>query len=112
MKRNNDKDSELIEEDKGMATLLNEYFASVFNGNESAVDKISNLIDASKKSSVDEIIITQEDVVKAISDFKTNKSPGIDNITSTYALKIKNTVAYPLQLLFNKSLETSVIPID
>jgi len=50
--------------------------------------------------------------LKAIGELKPNKSPGIDNITSTYALKIKEIIAKPLTLLFNKSLETNEVPSD
>src|SRR3989442_12047029 len=56
--------------------------------------------------------ISDEDVKNAISEFKVNKSPGIDGITSTYAIKIKDIVAQPLRLLFNKSIDTTEIPND
>jgi len=51
--------------------------------------------------------ITEEEIVKAIDEFKPNKSPGIDNITSTYALETKEILAKPLRLLFSKSIQLS-----
>ena len=42
--------------------------------------------------------MSYEDVKNAISDSKVNKSPGIDGITSTYAIKIKDLLAKPLRL--------------
>ena len=58
---------------------------------------------------LENITITNEEVLKAISEFKPNKSPGIDHIFSTFALKIKEIVAKPLTILFNKSTETNKI---
>src|SRR6267154_3738410 len=74
----------------------------------------SNIMIESRKEEevLDSMNISDEDVKKAISAFKVNKSPGIDNITSTYAIKMKDIVAKPLRLLFNKSLQTNDIPDD
>ena len=59
---------------------------------------------------LDSIIFTDEYVIKAISEFKENKSAGIDEINSTYAINIKEIVAKPLRILFNKSLQENEIP--
>src|ERR1700759_3224200 len=40
------------------------------------------------------------------------KSTGVDDISSTYALKTKSILAKPLTLLFNSSLKDNVIPND
>ena len=102
----------LADEDKEMATLLNEYFSSVFN-KETSADDITDTSDSEIRGVLmEEIKISQDDVKRAISEFKTNKSPGIDSITSTYALKIKDIIAHPLQLMFNRSLEVNEVPLD
>ena len=44
-----------------------------------------------------DISITEMDVIKAISEFKEHKAPGVEGITSTYALKIKEMLAKPLR---------------
>ena len=51
-------------------------------------------------------------IIKVISSFKKNKSPGIDSITSTYALKIKEIVATPLAYIFTRSFKCNEVPID
>src|SRR3989442_54685 len=56
------------------------------------------------------ISFTDDDVIKAISEFKENKSAGLDEINSTYAINIKEIVVEPLRILFNKSLEENEIP--
>ena len=103
---------EVVEEDAAMAKILNEQFCSVFNREIIGGDQINSIDNGSQGKVLDNIQISIEDVEKAISEFKINKSPGIDNINSTYALKIKDLVAQPLRILFNKSIETSEIPKD
>jgi hypothetical protein len=100
-----------VVEDKEVATLLNDYFASVFTKNENdkfeQVDRVSPLDVISQ-----DCFITEEEVIKTIGEFKPNKSPGIDGITSTYALKTKLLLAKPLTILFNESIKNNVIPKD
>ncbi len=112
-----DGDDEFVEDDKEVAIMLNNHFCSVFNRdvkieNKHSENKGSIEIDTKQESSLECILISNEDVEKAIAEFKVNKSPGIDNITSTYALKIKDIVVEPLRLLFNKSMDTNEIPND
>jgi len=61
---------------------------------------------------ISDIHITDTDVISSISEFKEHKSPDIDGITSTYALKIKSIIAKPLRLLFTRSIEMTEIPED
>lgn len=107
-----DNKGEVIEDDKEIAILLNEQFCSVFNKEVKTVNQSMLINYRSQGRFLNNIHISVDDVTKAISEFKPNKSPGIDNITSTYALKITDMVAYPLYLLFNKSIETNEIPND
>ena len=117
LRRGTVDDDEIVEDDKEVAIMLNEHFCSVFN-REIKIENNCSEIKCSVKSDIkegtilDSILISNEDVEKAIAEFKVNKSPGIDNITSTYALKIKDIVVKPLRLLFNKSIDTNEIPDD
>jgi hypothetical protein len=81
--------------------------------------KVSSVSDinyelAGSSSSINEptIIFEEGSIIKTINSFKRNKSPGIDGITSTYALKIKEIIAYPLSYIFNRSFQYNEIPID
>ena len=103
---------EIVEDDREVATLLNEHFCSVFNREKCGDIQINRACSSSRVISLDNINITNEDVIKALGDFKVNKSPGIDNITWTYALKLKEALAEPLKVLFNKSRELNEIPRD
>src|SRR5437899_3274408 len=107
-----DGKEDLVEDDKNVAALLIDYFCTVFNKVKNE-DELNMLMESRNQDDLLEIInISDEDVKIAISDFKVNKSPGIDGITSTYAIKIKDILAKPLRLLFSKSLQTNEIPED
>jgi hypothetical protein len=106
------KQKDMIVEDKEIASLLNDYFISVFNKQ----DDTNVKTDISESSSQDVILenikIIENDIVDAIGEFKVNKSPGADGISSTYALKIKEIVAKPLACLFRRSIVNNEIPLD
>ena len=57
-------------------------------------------------------MFTDRDVSRAIAEFKQNKSPGVDRISSTYALALKDIVSKPLAYIFNMSLGKNEIPLD
>ena len=103
---------EIVEEDTEVANMLNEQFCSVFNREVKNVNEGDSINNRSQEKFLNNILVSNDDVEKAISEFKVNKSPGIDEITSTYAIKIKDIVAQPLRLLFNKSIDTTEIPND
>ena len=83
-----------------------------------SIKKVSNVSDLNyelaRSISINEstIIFEEGSTIKTINSFKRNKSPGIDEIASTYALKIKEIIAYPLTCIFNRSFKYNEIPID
>ena len=96
-----------------MANVFNEYFSTVFNKkdsyeNRAKTEALHKKIEDREQS----IVFTAENVLRNIGKFKTNKSPGIDGITSTYALKIKEIIVNPLVHIFNRSFQNNEIPLD
>ena len=71
-----------------------------------------NLEKVSQENELEIDSITEKNVVEAIKDFKENKAPGVDEMSSTYALKICDIIAKPLACLYNKSLKCNDIPGD
>ena len=61
---------------------------------------------------IERIKFTELEVLEAIKSFKPNKSPGIDKITSTYAIVLKEIVSKPLAKLFKNSISKNSIPLD
>ena len=105
-----DRVGRILTDDKEMASLLNNYFVSVFTKGSGNVNRsLENKIVTSDRF-LCEIKISEIDVVKAVGGFQEHKSPGVDGITSTYALKIKEILAKPLKLLYEKSLGNNEIP--
>ena len=107
-----DQSGKIVVNDKGMASLLNDYFVSVFNKKSINSDTLITPKFSNFKYLMQDIEITDEEVIKTIGEFKPHKSPGIDGITSTYALKTKEILAKPLSLLFNSSIENNIIPSE
>ncbi len=52
----------------------------------------------------------QNEVLKIITVLKSENSSGHDNINSKFLKLIKHDIASPLVILFNKSLETGIVP--
>ena len=102
----------VILKDKEVAQSLNTYFVSVFNKEKSIEEFNITTVDSSQQFTLDEIIFNSTNIEKTIAGFKPYKSPGIDSITSTYALEIKGIISKPLEYLFNSSLQSSSIPND
>ena len=105
-------EEELVDDDREIVVELNDYFCTVFsnelfrnNGDETMLLDKENQVEK-----MGSISFTDDDVIKAISEFKENKSAGLDEINSTYAINIKEIVAKPLRIIFNKSLEENEIP--
>lgn len=54
--------------------------------------------------------ITEDEVVKVISKFDQNKSPGHDNIGNYIVKRVANEISKPLTIIFNQSISTGVVP--
>ena len=100
------------ESDMEKAKALNEYFASVF-----AIEDKTNIpdfYDGSKSNgiSVTDIIITPAAVEKKLHELNQFKAQGPDLIPPKVLKELSKEIAVPLSNIFNKSLETGIIPYD
>ncbi len=102
----------IVADDKEMASLFNNYFTSVFTKKDMHTVTIINSEIFDSELLLQNIIITEDEVIKSIGEFKEHKSPGVDGFTSTYALKIKELMAKQLCLLYNSSIDKNQIPSD
>src|SRR6266516_4046560 len=101
-----------VVEDKDLASLLNKFSFSVFNNTDVIVSEQECAEDKRSEVFLSDIDITEKDVINATSEFKEHKSPGVDGITSSYALKLKEMLAKPLRILYNRSIDKNEIPKD
>ena len=87
--------------------VLNKYFCSTTN----LVDENKTLPDFDDRGgSVLENIWVREEIIDIISILDSNKTTGLDKISNKMIIFIKNEIAKPLCLLFNKSLRLKKYP--
>ena len=97
---------------KDIADTFNQYFISVFNKKNLNSTDAPMLLNHRNDYNNPTILFENQSVVKSINSFKKNKSPGVDGITSTYVLKIKEIIAGPLECIFNRSFQYCEKPKD
>ena len=110
----------LVTDDQKMANLLNDYFSSVFTPTveaghtttNDATNEIDNAPDVAPEQTLHNLEITAEEVLRAIDDMKTNKSPGPDNIYPKVLKETKNEIANTLKTIFNLSLHQGTVHAD
>ena len=96
--------------DAEKAELLNDYFSSVFTQEDTSSIPELNLPDPSPP--MPDPVITVDDVLKKLREVKADKSPGPDNIPGILLKELASELSSPLCKLFNKSLDTGVVPAD
>ena len=103
------ENGELITAPREQATILNEFYSSVFTAGDTDDGQQGEKRDA---GCLDEIIITEERVRLTIEGLKEDSASGPDGIPPRVIKEMKNEIAEPLAILFRKSLETEKIPDD
>ena len=100
----------LVSDNKGMAEVLNNYFTSVFSKEDpNNVPTPDRLPSASVLSDMN-FSIAQ--VKNKLDKLKHNSAPGPDNITARFLRINSESVAPALAIIFNKSLESGIVPDD
>ena len=97
-----------------MANELNDYFASVFTAEN--LQSIPQHDDPTKASDgkpvLDDIYITEEMVLRKLRGLRLDKAAGADDLPSRLLSQIQEEVFHPLTALFQKSLQSGVVPQD
>ena len=96
--------------DMDMANILNDYFVSVYtreNSNDVPVLGITH-----EGQTLDSILCTVDEVTTRIEKLNQYKSPGPDGFLPRVLREVSRQVASHLTAVFNKSLESGVIPED
>ena len=76
-----------------------------------ASERLTNRIDDTSTKCYD-FVVTQEDIYNRLARLKTDKSPGPDQLHPRILYETRDVIAYPLFLIFSKSLETGRLPGD
>ena len=100
---------EQISDSQGMCNVLNSFFTSVFTEEDTA--NIPTL-ERMGETDVGSLIVSEEMFKARLSKIKQNGAPGPDKITPRILTELKDVVALPLCMIFNKSIHTGQVPSD
>ena len=95
----------LQHDDKSMADLLQKQFCSVFSDPGNKLKKLPN-IEVEYDEPLSEIHITLSDIDKALKKIKPHSSSADDDMPAMLLTKCKDTINYPLLLIWRESLNT------
>ena len=94
-----------------MSNLLQEQYKKAFSNPDSGTTDQPQP-DTSNIPELDDIDITEEDIVKAIDEVGLNSAPGPDKIPSKLLKECKQQIAPALVILWRKSLDSGQIPSE
>ena len=108
----NKNDNTVASSNSDKAETLNYYFSSVFiTENMTDIPRLNECC-FSDGASLTEIRVTPIAIKTKLKELNVNKSPGPDLIPPRVLKEVCEEIATPLCLLFNKSIETGILPND
>eukprot|EP00794_Sanderia_malayensis_P001259 gene1259-1388_t len=108
-----DENGNSVSDDNKTAAMLNEYFSSVFT--QELLDNIPDpvqLFQGGAEDMLSEVDLSYDAVLQRLIKLKPDKAPGVDSIYPVVLREIGNSIAFPLSVLFKRSLETAEVPKD
>ena len=103
------EDGVITQDYSEMVNILNNYFSSVFT--HSIDNEMQHAhINHNNNNFLSDLNIDLNDITRALGKIKINKSCGPDNIHAHTLSALKNELAYPLLILFKKSILESNVP--
>ena len=99
----------IITSNNKKADILSEQYQSVFTVDDGNFPECSLVM---PRDSFTSILISDRDILNAINVLNVNGSPGQDNIYPEFIKKMCCFLVLPLRLLFQKSIDTGILPED
>ncbi|CAG2214927.1 unnamed protein product [Mytilus edulis] len=103
-----DTKSPKTDDDKEKAEILSEYFASVFTQEPDDEIPVPNPINI--ENELTDLIINKDMIMKHLKKLKIDKSPGPDKLHPRLLRETMESIAEPLSLIFNQSLNEKTVP--
>ena len=104
-----DKQSNLQQNPKKMANLLQSQYSSVFS-TPGSDHHHETLPDSDDIPVIEEVTFTQEDIISAIKEINNHSSSAEDDIPAIILKKCAAQLSYPILLIWRDSLESGVVP--
>ncbi|MEG5283615.1 RNA-directed DNA polymerase, partial [Klebsiella pneumoniae] len=105
-----DSDDNLVDDNKGMASVLNKTFSKVFTKENNRVPDPIKIFQGSDEEMLSIKEIQAHEVRKYLPKIDPNKSRDPDDISPRVLKEYSDQLEYPITLLFNKSLAQGRIP--
>ena len=93
-----------------MTSVEPTYLTSISEVSSKQIKNAVHWLKKKKKTQLNHITITTEDVKKTIKTLKPNKACGPDNIHPKVLIECKDTLTEPLTRIFNKLLADAKVP--
>ena len=106
----NEKKKKKTKDSSSMATILNDYFASVFTRDHD--DIIPDVPEQQFNNELITRIIYKHEVEAKLKNLKDSPSSGPDGIPSLILKRFFRLLSGPLTVIYNKSLQSSTVPDD
>jgi hypothetical protein len=103
------REGRLVSGNKEMASILNDFFSSVFTKED------KNILPHKEKETnvqISEVTVTREQIIKKIDILRSDSAPGPDGIHPCLLKETKHEISEPLQTIFEQSLQSGEIPSD
>jgi hypothetical protein len=106
------KDGDLAVTDEHKANILNTFFSSVFTREN--ITNLPNIELASRSNGamLSDVLITPQAVKEKLCKLDASKAFGPDGIPPRVLKELHAELALPISILFNKSVESGVVPFD
>ena len=102
-----------ISQPRDIAEMFNEYFASVFTVEDIAsVPAAESMFQGSEDEKLLDIHISEDTVRKKLTQLRTDKAPGADNMSPRILVELKDVITFPVTQIMKLSFATGVIPDD
>jgi predicted nucleotidyltransferase len=97
-------------DDIEVTELFSTYFLTTFNSDPNLDPCLSSINSKNNIAATSNIIITENIVLKYLKTIDVSKGTGSDNIPPVYLINCADELAYPLSIIFKKSLRDGTFP--
>lgn len=108
-----DPNGNLTNDAGSIATILNNFFSSVFTEeNLDDIPELNDIREFTEATVLENITVFEDEIKRYIEKMKISKSPGPDAFHPRHLKELKDVISGPLAKIFNKSLNEGIVPME